>query len=255
MPPIRIVAPTLCHLQSPTGRVSHLGLAGGSRRARACSSRGMGAGCCQASFWLKGTRPEQGEREKMRGAGAVSRCLSYPKRKARRVQEPVRRSGLGIAGLRGPGPASSQLSRFVVPDRGWGGAAAAARSRAGPTQPGGGAPGARRSVVAGRAPDPPAQAFAQRSLGERAWGRRESEPRLGLPGTPGSPNPTSSCSSSRGPTSAPREDSSRQPVQTRGVFTSLVSFRMTESVGKFPHLSLSLPRVLDLPMCWIKPKT
>lgn len=155
MPPIRIVAPTLRHLQSPTGRVSHLGLAGGSRRARAWSSRGMGAGCCQASFWLEGTRPEQGEREKMRGAGAVSRCLSYPKRKARRVWEPVRRSGLGIASPRGPGPAASQLSGFAVRDRGRGGAAAAAGNRAGPKQPGGGAPGALRSSVAGRAPTRP----------------------------------------------------------------------------------------------------
>lgn len=106
-----------------------------------------------------------------------------------------------------------------------------------------------------KGPDPPAPASAQRSLGERALGRQEPEPRLGLPGTQGSPNPTSSCSSSRGPTPGPQEDSSRQPVQTRGAFTSLVSFRMTESVGKFPYLSLSLPRVLDLPMRWIKPKT
>ncbi|XP_043752890.1 translation initiation factor IF-2-like [Cervus elaphus] len=126
-----------------------------SRRARAWSSRGMGAGCCQASFWLEGTRPEQGEREKMRGAGAVSRCLSHPKRKARRVREPVRRSGLGIAGLRGPGPAASQLLGFVVRDRGRSGAAAAAGSRAGPKQPAGSAPGARGSAAAGRAPTRP----------------------------------------------------------------------------------------------------
>ena len=204
MPPIRIVAPTLRHVQSPTGRVSHLGLAGESRRARAWSSRGMGAGCCQASFGLEGTRPEQGEREKVRGAGAVSRCLSHPQLKARRVREPVRRSGLGIAGLRGPGPAASQLSGFVVRDRGRGGAAAAAGSRAGPEQPAGGAPGARGSGAAGRVPTGPRRPQRKGVWESAHGGRPEPEPRLGLPEPPGSPNPTSSCSSSRGPAPGPR---------------------------------------------------
>lgn len=190
----------------------------------------------------------------MRGAGAVSRCLSHPKRKARRVREPVRRSGLGIAGLRGPGPAASQLLGFVVRDRGRGGAAAAVGSRAGPKQPAGGAPGARGSAAAGRAPTRPRRP-QRKGVWESARGGGGSlspgwgclEPRAPQTRPPPAPPP--------GSHSRPREDSSRQPVQTRGVFTSLVSFRMTESVAKIPHLSLSLPRVLDLPMRWIKPKT
>lgn len=150
---------------------------------------GGAAGRYPASSLLEGTRPERGERK---GEGELVRSRGRPRGAPRPAPAPghsqasagnlfaVQASGMRAGGALGRPGANSRAS--PPGHRGRGGAAAAGEPGP-PRQPSGGAPGSPGVRGGRKGPDPPAR--AQGSLGERALGRREPEPRPGLPRAPG----------------------------------------------------------------------